>query len=123
MGKDNNGGKRYRGRGGKGRGNVRNHNKKSSQHKPPEMKFAPQYTKGLSAAFATVKDHAVEETQQTFPDGFDMADSLEAMQMKDLSVEQPVRKMSTEGNADEKKIQQDGFDILYQAEINRHVER
>ena len=32
-------------------------------------------------------------------------------------------KKSTEDNVEAKKIQQDGFDILYQAKINRHVER
>ena len=78
-------------------------------------------TKGQTATFTTVKDHAIQKIQQTFTDGFDMADSLRDMKMKDLSTEQPVRKMSTETDTEQRKIQQDGFDVLCHTKLEQHV--
>ena len=48
---------------------------------------------------------------------------LRDLQKKDLSNEAPLRGVSTKSDEKKSKMEQDGMDILYQAEITRYLER
>ncbi|KAL7573431.1 hypothetical protein ACA910_013750 [Epithemia clementina (nom. ined.)] len=89
------------------------------------MKFYPHGsgTKGQSVTYATVKDSIVSYVQRTYKHGKDIAISLRDLKKKDLSYLKPVRDISTETDEGMRKLEQDGFDILYQAEIKQFLER
>ena len=71
---------------------------------------------------ATVKDNIVSFIQRTYRYGKDIAVSLRDLQEKDLSAERPTRMISNK-TGDDKKLEKDGFDMVYQAEIKQFLER
>ena len=52
-----------------------------------------------------------------------MAKSLEYLQPIDLKTEYPTRSLSTKATLAEQAIKQSGFDIKYQGELGRHLDR
>ena len=89
------------------------------------MKFYP-HTVGSqqqSVTYDTVKDHIVQYVQKTYKNGIDIAESLEKESMKDLTTMSPTRQVSSKTDADEKKVEQDGYDIVYKVEIQEHLKR
>jgi hypothetical protein len=89
------------------------------------MKFYPHGSgkKGQAVTYATVKDHIVSYVQRTYKYGKDIAVSLRDLEKKDLTTERPKRLISAETDVDKKKLEQDGFDMIYQAEIKQYLER
>ena len=88
------------------------------------MKFYPYGSgrKGQLVTYATVKDNIVSFIQRSYRYGKDIAVSLRDLQKKDLSAERPTRMISNK-TGDDKKLEQDGFDMIYQAEIKQFLER
>ena len=79
------------------------------------MKFYPHGSgrKGQSVTYAMVKDNIVSFIQRSYRNGKDIAVSLRDLQKKDLSAERPIRMISNK-TGDDKKLKQDGFDMIYQ---------
>ena len=71
----------------------------------------------------TVKDHVVQHAQKTCKNGIDIAESLEKEEMKDLSVPVPTRKMSGQDGDAARKTEQDGFVIIYKAQMQKCLDR
>ena len=89
------------------------------QHQSPEIKFYPHGSgkKGQTTTYATVKDHII-----SYRHGQDIAISLRELKKRDLTSEEPTRKISSRTD-DSKKLEQDGFDMRYQAEIKQFLDR
>ena len=92
------------------------------------MKFLPHTTgtNKLTAMYETVKTHIEQYVQKTYKHGQDIAESLRELQKKDLSGEMPVRQMSTyvkESEERVRKIEQEGYDVLYTAEVQNYMDR
>ena len=124
MGRDNKG----RGHGGRGRGRGKSSGRTDTNTKPAEMKFLPHTTgtNKLMATYETVKTHIEQYVQKTYKHGQDIAESLRELKKKDLSGAMPVRQMSTYVKVDEerlKKIEQEGYDVLYTAEVQNYMDR
>ena len=68
-----------------------------------------------------MKDYIISYVQRTYRHGQDIAISLREMKKRDLTSEELTRKISsrTDGN---KKLEQDGFDMRYQAEIKQFLD-
>ena len=126
MGRDNQGGRgRGRGRfGGRGRGRF-NANSKKSDNTKREIKFFPHAvgSQQQSVTHETVKDHIIQYVQKNYKNGIDIAESLESESMKDMSKLSPTRKVSEASTEEEKKIEQEGFDIMCKAEIEEYIKR
>jgi len=117
-------GRAGRGRSSGGRGGRGRSGSYSTSSKTPEYKFAPHSSnKPQTATYATIKDHIVQYVQKTYKDGMDVAASLRDMQKKDLKSLKPGRKISIEADAATKKIEQAGFDIEFNAELSRWMDR
>ena len=119
MGRNNQG----RGRSGRGRGRGRGRYQ-STNNKSPEIKFYPHGSgkKGQTTTYATVKDHIISYVQRTYRHGQDIAISLRELKKRDLTSEEPTRKISSK-TGDDKKLEQDGFYMRYQAEIKQFLDR
>jgi hypothetical protein len=61
--------------------------------------------------------------QKSFRNGKDVADSISKMEKIDISTKIPVRKISGASKADDEATEQEGYDILYKAEIDMHTKR
>jgi hypothetical protein len=91
-----------------------------------EMKFFPH---GIgrdrqTVTYDTAKDSIVQFVQKTYNNGQDIAISLRDLTIKDLSTLQPVRgQASSSEDAAKKANEQAGMDILYQAELERYLDR
>ena len=111
---------------GRGRGRFpRYQSNKSYNTKQPEMKFYPHGMgrEQQTVTYDTVKDHIIQHVQKTYKNGHDIATSLRDLTKLDLDKEKPKRRISGNTEDDKKKIEQDGHDIMYQAEITRFLER
>jgi hypothetical protein len=90
------------------------------------MKFIPH---GIgkevrqTATYQTVKDYIIQLVQKSFRNGKDVADSIRKMERIDMMTTIPVRKLSRASNADDKAREQEGYDILYKAEIDMYTKR
>ena len=73
--------------------------------------------------YSQVKDYIVQFVQKTFENGDDIEVSLRKEELLDISGDEPVRSISQEDDADERKFEQDGFDIKYKAELDEYMER
>lgn len=73
--------------------------------------------------FETVKDHIAQHAQKTSKNGQDVAASLRTGKVLDIAAQTPKQEMSAKEDDDEKKLEQDGLDILCQAETTRFLER
>ena len=92
------------------------------------MKFLPHTTgtNKLTETYETVKMRMEQYVQKTYKHGQDIAESLRELQKKDLSGEMPVRQMSTyvkESEERVRKIEQEGYDVLYTAEVQNYMDR
>ena len=96
--------------------------------KQVEMKFLPHTTgtDRLTATYETFKTHIKQYVQKTYKHGQDIAELLRELEKKDLTVEMPMRRMSVliaESEERIRKIKQDGYDILYTAEVQNYMDR
>ena len=90
-----------------------------------EYLFAPK-TQGQNtkyASFASVKEKIVQEAQKKYKYGSDVAKSLKDEKLVDLSKDKPQMKMPSKTDADEKKVEQRMFEIDYQEEVSRYLDR
>jgi hypothetical protein len=98
----------------------------TTSSKAPEMKFMPH---GIgkevwqTATYQTVKDYIKQLVQKSFRNGKDVADSIRKTERMDMRTKIPVRKVSGASNADDKATEQEGYDILYKAEIDVYTKR
>ena len=69
-----------------------------------------------------MKDHIIAYVQRTYRHGQDIAISLRELKKRDLTSEEPARNLSSRTD-DNKKLEQDGFDMRYQAEIKQFLDR
>ena len=72
---------------------------------------------GQTLTYSQVKDYIVQFVQKTFENGDNIEVSLRKEELLDISGDEPVRSISQEDDADERKFEQDGFNIKYKAEL------
>mgnify|MGYP002176679840 FL=1 len=89
------------------------------------MKFFPHGIgrERQTVTYETVKEHIVQYVQKTYKCGQDIAVSLRDLQKKDLTPNAPVRGISSETDANANAREQAGMDIVYQAELERYLDR
>jgi hypothetical protein len=114
-------------RGGRGRGRFRGGDNKARSpiSKQLEMKL---FLHGIgrdkqTVTYNTVKDHIVQYVQKTYDNGQDIAISLRDLFKKDLSTLAPIRGQATATDPAVRANEQAGMDILYQAELERYLDR
>jgi hypothetical protein len=90
----------------------------------PEMKFVPHGIgkERQTVTYQRVKEYIIQLVQKTYKNGKDVADSLRKMEKIDMTKNMPTRKLSQETGTD-KIMEQEGFDMLYKAEIDIHTKR
>jgi hypothetical protein len=76
-----------------------------------------------TATYQTVKDYIIQLVQKSFRNGKDIADSIRKMEKMDMTTKIPIRKISGASGASEKTTEQEGYDILYKAEIDMYMKR
>ena len=96
--------------------------------KQAEMKFLPHTTdtNRLTATYKTVTTHIEQYVQKAYRHRQDIVKLLRELEKKDLTVEMPLRRMSTliaESEERIRKIEQDGYDVLYTTEVQNYMER
>ena len=113
------------GRGGRGRGNSSDAKPRNNAAKTPEYKFYPHGygREKQTLSYDSVKDHIIQEVQKTMKNGKDIAETLRKGTMFNIDAKRPSRALSTKSNEDEKKADQVGLDMMYQAEIDTWVLR
>ena len=118
-------GRGYRGGRGSGRFQGRRSWSTSTSSKQPEMKFYPHGIgrERQAVTYDTVKDHIVSYVQKTYKNGQDTAVSLRDLRKKDLNLLQPKRGASVAVDSTEQQQEQAGMDIMYQAELERYLDR
>jgi hypothetical protein len=89
------------------------------------MKFFPH---GIgrdrqAVSYDTVKDYIVQCVQKTYRNGQDTAVSIRNLVVMDLTPHEPTRGISTDVDATANLKAQAGKDILYQAKLERYLER
>jgi recombination DNA repair RAD52 pathway protein len=114
-------GSQGQGQGSQGRGSRDNRPKASNaSSKAPEMKFIPdRIGKEVrqTATYQTVKDYIIQLVQKSFRNGKDVADSIRKMDRIDMTSKIPIRRISVATDADNRVTEQEGYNILYKAEI------
>jgi hypothetical protein len=91
-----------------------------------ELKFTPQ---GIgkevwqTTTYQATKDYIIQLVQKSFRNGKDVADSIQKMERIGMTAKIPVRKISGASKADDKATEQEGYDILYKAEIDMYTKR
>jgi hypothetical protein len=96
----------------------------TGSNKTPEMKFVPH---GIgkdrqTVTYGTVKDYIIQLVQKSFRNGKDVANSLRKMEKINMTKNILTRKISKETGTD-KATEQEGFDMLYKAEIHIYTKR
>jgi hypothetical protein len=71
----------------------------------------------------TLKDYIIQLVQKSFRNGKDVTDSIRKMDRIDMTSKIPIRRISGTTNADERVTEQEGYDILYKAEIDMYTKR
>jgi hypothetical protein len=89
------------------------------------MKFFPH---GIgrdrqAVSYDTVKDHIVQYVQKTYMNGQDAAVSIRNLMVMDLTTHEPTRSTSRDVDATANLKAQAGMDIMYQAKLERYLER
>jgi hypothetical protein len=89
------------------------------------MKFYPHGIgrEKQAVTYDTVKDHIVQYVQKTYKNGQDTAVSIRDLVKKDLTPLQPTRGTAVAKDATENKNEQVGMDIIFQAELERYLDR
>jgi hypothetical protein len=114
-------GSQGRGRGGRGRGSQDNRPKTYiASSKALKMKFKEVRQ---TATYQTIKDYIIQLVQKSFRNGKDVADSIRKMDRIDMTSKIPIRRISGATNADNRVTEQEGYDILYKAEIDMYTKR
>jgi hypothetical protein len=113
--------------GGQGTGGFkgrRNWNTTTSS-KQPEMKLYPHRIERdrQAVTYDTVKDHIVQYIQKTYRNGQDAAVSIRNLEVKDLTPHESSRCTAAVTDPAENLKQQAGMDILYQAKLERYLDR
>jgi hypothetical protein len=75
------------------------------------------------ATYQTVKDYIIQLVQKSFRNGKYVADSIRKMERINMRTKITVRKISGASKADDKATEQEGYDILYRAEIDMYTKR
>jgi hypothetical protein len=78
---------------------------------------------GQAVSYNTVKDHIVQQVQKNYINGQDAAVSIRNLKTKDLSSQEPKRGQANESDTTLNQMKQAGMGILYQAELERYLER
>jgi hypothetical protein len=88
------------------------------------MKFVPHGIgkERQTVTYQTVKEYIIQLVQKTHKNGKDVADSLKKMEKIDMTKNMPIRKLSQETRAD-KITEQEGFNMLFKAEIKIYTKR
>jgi hypothetical protein len=76
-----------------------------------------------TATYQTVKDCIIQLVQKSFRNGKDVADSIRKKDRIDMTSKIPIRRLSGATNADNRATKQEGYDILYKAEIDMYTKR
>jgi hypothetical protein len=77
-----------------------------------------------TATYQTVKDYIIQlVVQKSSRNGKDVADSIRKMEKMDMMTKIPISRISGASGADEKATEQEGYDILYKAEIDMYTKR
>jgi hypothetical protein len=120
-------GSRGQRQGGRGRGSRDNKPKTyTTSSKAPETKCIPH---GIgkevwqTATVQTVKDYIIQLVQKSFRNGKDVADSTRKMERINMMTKIPIRRLMRASDADDRATEQEGYDILYKAEIDMHTKR
>jgi hypothetical protein len=120
-------GSQGQGQGSQGRGSQDNRPKTYNvSSKAPKVKFILH---GIgkevwqTATYQTVKDYIIQLVQKSFRNGKDVADSIRKMDRIDMTSKIPIRRISGATNADDRVTEQEGYDILYKAEIDMYAKR
>jgi hypothetical protein len=120
-------GSQGQGQGGRGRGSQDNNPKTyTASSKALEMKFVPhRIGKEVwqTAPYQTVKDYIIQLVQKSFRNGKDVADSIRKMDRINITSTIPVRRLLRATDADDRATKQEGYDILYKAEIDMYTKR
>ena len=90
------------------------------------MKFLPHTIGTNKATYEIVKMHIEQYEQKTYKHRQDIAKSLREQEKKDLTAEMPVRMMSgpvAESEEGVRKIEQEGYNVLYTAEVQNYKDR
>ena len=112
-----------RGRGNTGRGNTSGRGNNRGSTSTIEMKFTTSVGRG-HATYTQVKEHIVNFAQKNYKHGLDIAEALEKLEPFDIKEKEPTRKESTETKDEAKrKFEQEGYDMMYKAELQLHLER
>jgi hypothetical protein len=88
------------------------------------MKFVPHGIgkERQTVTYQTVKDYIIQLVQKSFRNGKDVADSLRKMEKINMTKHMLIRKISQDTGTD-KVTEQEGFDMLYKAEIDIYTKR
>jgi hypothetical protein len=120
-------GSRGWGQGGQGRGSRDNKPKTyTASSKAPETKFIPhRIGKEVrqTATYQNVKDYIIQLVQKSFRNGKDVADSIRKMERINMTTKITVRRLSRVSDTDDRATEQEGYDILYKAEIDMYTKR
>jgi hypothetical protein len=89
------------------------------------MKFFPH---GIgrdkqAVMYDTVKDHIIQYVQKPYKNGQDIAVSLRDLVIKYVTTLAPTRGQATATDVADRVQEQTGMDILYQAELERYLDR
>jgi hypothetical protein len=76
-----------------------------------------------TATYQTVEDYIIQLVQKSFRNGKDVADSIRKMERINMTLKIPLRRLSGATNADDRATEQEGYDILYKAEIDMYTKR
>jgi hypothetical protein len=88
------------------------------------MKFVPHGIgkERQTVTYQTVKDYIIQLVQKSFRNGKDVADSWRKTEKINITKHMPTRNISQETGAD-KVTEQEGFNMLYKAEIDIYTKR
>jgi len=70
-----------------------------------------------------VKEHIISYAQRAYRYGKYIVGSLQNLKKLDLKQQRPTKQVTTAKDMDTRKLEQDGFHIMYQAEIKQYLER
>jgi hypothetical protein len=100
------------------------HKSNTGSNKTLEIKFVPHRIgkERRTVTYQTVKDYIIQLVQKSFRNGKAVADSLRKMEMINMTKHMPTWKISQETGTD-KVTEQEGFDMLYKAEIDIYTKR
>ena len=104
---------------------TKSQNGGKSKTREKDYRFATQdqMGKGNYGTYNTVKDAIVQEVQEKYKYGSDIAKSIRQGKLFDIDSVMPIRKVSKVSDAEAKKDEQDGFNIRFQEELRVWMDR